>query len=73
MKQQNNLFKDMKKWNNKLWQKESIMVKPGDAYQINIVVCNKYYIIILVPQEIRPQLKSIPVELTINSHKQMTS
>ena len=33
----------MKKWNNKLWQKESIMVKPGDVYQINIVVCNKYY------------------------------
>lgn len=47
----------MKKWNNKLWQKESIMVKPGDVYQINIVVYNKYYIIILVPQEIRPQLK----------------
>ena len=47
----------MKKWNNKLWQKESIMVKPGDVYQINIVEYNKYHIIILVPQEIRPQLK----------------
>ena len=31
-----------------------------------------YYIIIVVPWEIRPQLKSIEVKRQINSHNRMT-
>lgn len=48
------------------------MVKPGDVYQINIVVCNKYYNYFSTPRN-KTTTKTIPVELTINSHKQMTS